>query len=69
MQVILDSFFARPGSAPIWGGKKGDFRDWTRVRSDVCLTKNSPEENGGGSLAGYLQEYISECIKNSIKYH
>ena len=21
MQVILDSLFARPGSAPIWGGK------------------------------------------------
>ena len=30
MQVILDSPFARPGSAPIWGGKKGEFRDWTR---------------------------------------
>ena len=29
MQVILDSSFARPGSAPIWGGKKGKFRDWT----------------------------------------
>ena len=29
MQVILDSSFARPDSAPIWGGKKGEFRDWT----------------------------------------
>ena len=29
MQVILDPLFARPGSAPTWGGKKGDFRDWT----------------------------------------
>ena len=29
MQVILDSVFARPGSAPIGGGKKGEFRDWT----------------------------------------
>ena len=29
MQVILDSLFARPGSAPIWGGKEGEFRDWT----------------------------------------
>ena len=29
MQVILDSSFARPGSAPIWGVKKGEFRDWT----------------------------------------
>ena len=26
MQVMLDSSFARPGSAPIWGGKKGEFR-------------------------------------------
>ena len=31
MQVILDSTFARPGSVPIRGGKKGEFRDWTRV--------------------------------------
>ena len=31
MQVILDSSFARPGSASIWGGKKGEFRDWTRL--------------------------------------
>ena len=31
MQVILDSSFARPGSAPIRGGKKGEFRDWTTV--------------------------------------
>ena len=29
MQVILDSLFARPGSTPIWGGKEGEFRDWT----------------------------------------
>jgi len=29
MQVILDSSFAHPGSAPIWGGKKGEFRDYT----------------------------------------
>ena len=33
MQVILDSSFARPGSAPIWGGKKGEFRDWTTIIS------------------------------------
>ena len=31
MQVILESLFARPGSAPIGGGKKGEFRDWTTV--------------------------------------
>ena len=41
MQVILDSSFARPGSAPTWGGKKGEFRDWTtvaQVRSWVTLS-------------------------------
>ena len=30
MQVILDSSLARLGSALIWGGKKGEFRDWTK---------------------------------------
>ena len=34
---ILDSSFARPGSAPIWGGKKGEFRDWTRGRFENWL--------------------------------
>ena len=41
MQVILDSSFARPGSAPIWGGKKGEFRDWTIqivTRTKLCST-------------------------------
>ena len=32
MQVILDALFALLCSAPIWGGKKGEFRDWTRGR-------------------------------------
>ena len=38
MQVILDSSldspFARPGSAPVKGGKKGEFSDWT---SFLCV--------------------------------
>ena len=31
--VSYPGLFFRPpaGSAPIWGGKKGEFRDWTRV--------------------------------------
>ena len=37
MQVILDSSFARPGSVPIWGGKKGEFRDWTKFADDECF--------------------------------
>ena len=36
MQVILESLFARPGSAPIEGGKKGEFRDWTTL-NEVCM--------------------------------
>ena len=39
MQVILDSSFARPGSAPIWGGKKGEFRDWTRAYAACDLVQ------------------------------
>ena len=41
MQVILDSSFARPGSAPIWGGKKGEFRDWTKYDEDLKVATNS----------------------------
>ena len=48
MQVILDSSFARPGSAPIWDGKKVEFRDWTNVdlanarSADLWLTRLGP---------------------------
>ena len=49
MQVILDSSFARLGSVPIWGGKKGEFRDWTRgqrqVKMKLCLTFEFPSCN------------------------
>ena len=38
MHVILDSSFARPGSAPTRGGKKGEFKDWTKV---TCSLTNS----------------------------
>ena len=41
MQVILDSSFAHPGSAPIWGGKKGEFRDWTINITTSKLTSAS----------------------------
>ena len=44
MQVILDSLFARPDSAlaPVWGGKKGEFRDWTMFYGEHFLFKLSP---------------------------
>ena len=37
MQVILDSSFARPGSAPIRDGKKGEFRDWTTFLAEFMF--------------------------------
>ena len=53
MQVILDSSFARPGSAPIWGGKKGEFRDWTMKKFAV-----KPVE-----ITGSQTHYFEESIK------
>ena len=41
MQVILDSSFARPGSVPIWGGKKGEFRDWTSSTATTPATRRA----------------------------
>ena len=46
LQVILDSSFARPGSAPIWGGKKGEFRDWTRAPAAGICEYNNPVIKG-----------------------
>ena len=37
MQVILVSLFARLGSAPVGGGKKGKFRDWTKLSTVEIL--------------------------------
>ena len=42
LQVILDSSFARPGLAPIWGGKKGEFRDWTNPNKMAPKTMIRP---------------------------
>ena len=47
MQVILDSVFARPGSAAIGGGKKGEFRDWTNIFG--AGIKQVEEENRNNS--------------------
>ena len=43
MQVILDSLFARPGSAPIGCGKKGEFRDWTILQTELFLLQTINE--------------------------
>ena len=38
MQVILDCLFACPGSAPIGGRTKGEFKDWTRPGRESLST-------------------------------
>ena len=55
MQVILDSSFARPGSAPIWGRKKGEFRDWT-----------SSDEGSSGITSTERARYIEKSKKNRV---
>ena len=57
MQVILDSSFALPGSVPIWGGKKGEFRDWTTKTANI-----TPVKAGGGGGGGYSQKnWVGMC--------
>ena len=52
MQVILDSSFARRGSVPIWGGKKGEFRDWTSpaLTTKLGLFLGGPQFNSSVML-------------------
>ena len=51
MQVILDSLCARSGSAPVLGGKKGEFRDWTNVFADCfCAAHTHQLEFANTSL-------------------
>ena len=66
MQVILDSSFARPGSAPIWGGKKGEFRDWSRAPDDIwnpSLERDRPEK---GWLRGLELEFRVGHLRDTI---
>ena len=51
-QVILDSLSSRPGSAPIGGGKKGEFRDWTRMSSEVAEISGLISVNHVNDLSG-----------------
>ena len=53
MQVILDSSFALPGSAPIWGGKKVEFRDWTKL-GDIEGSRKQTHRTPWGQLLGVL---------------
>ena len=63
MQVILDSLFAHPGSAPIWGGKKGGFRDWTTSRLDSSVGRALYRSEVMGS------NLVQAWIFFSFKFH
>ena len=66
MQVILDSSFARPGSAPIWGGKKGEFRDWTMAASALFYRDVKSGSTGVGMVAcsyTYLSWQVARFTK------
>ena len=58
MQVILDSSFARPGSAPIWGGKKGEFRDWT---SGIPAQRLTDRWKQGPEFLRLSEEWLQEA--------
>ena len=44
MQVIPDSLYDRPGSAPIGGEKKEEFKDWTRPGRESLSTAKQGRE-------------------------
>ena len=56
VQVILDSSFARSGWAPIWGGKKGEFRDWTNRHPNLGLKIN--RSNNFSSTEMFFTAYV-----------
>ena len=60
MQVILDSLdpsFARRGSAPLRGGKKGEFRDWTMSEDEDASEYRTQKELTAEVVV--LQSYFS----------
>ena len=72
MQVILDSPFARLGSAPIGDGKKGEFRDWTiavtiqiTAPKDTRLAMHSQETNLlFNNYCNNFQNTLNICMKS-----
>ena len=56
----LDSSFARPGSAPLYGGKKGEFRDWTRSQRAYCQQNKEQIRNYRSQYCKNNRERINE---------
>ena len=66
MQVILDSSFARPGSAPIWGGKKVEFRDWTSGNQIVEHSSDNETVLGSSRKLWGAAEHLIEGSEKRI---
>ena len=64
MQVILDSSFARLGSVPIWGGKKGEFRDWTTDNIAFLFKKKLDPESLKGVCWRFFFYLILKFVTN-----
>ena len=71
MQVILDStldsLFACPGSALIWGGKKGEFRDWNESQMKIIYNLNMTSTRSVHSLAKH-KKTINTFVSAELKF-
>ena len=81
MQVIrdclMDSPFACPGSAPIGGGKKGEFGDWSTTNYNLHLVRKYGRKSSANSRerrskkakslrASYVEKILLVCSKHLI---
>ena len=67
MQVILDFLFSRPGSTRIVGGKKREFRDWTRSQNTTKKYKNDLKSGNTGNI--FLQLVSQLCVALQVETH
>ena len=68
--LSLDSSFARPGSAPIRGGKKGEFGDWTNTKYIYTIIMSMTLKVTGNHVkfARFLLLPVSEEAKTWLPY-
>ena len=69
MQVILDSSFARSGSAPTWGGKKGEFRDWTKGNSASAPSRFASLSERHSGKAKQITNWSVSTFKGKLKFY
>ena len=56
-----DSHFARPGSASICGGKKGEFGDWT-IETRVWMRWNKIKKGRTGGFSGRVHKQKNRLL-------